>query len=592
MKQQLQTHFKQQLKFWALILGILCTSLISSQQVQGQTLLAGWDFQTTTNGGTAAAAAPSTPTTFVANFGTGSLYLNGTNGSSTWITATSGNQLTSFGGSALNAGAGFSTVTSGASSLSVLSNVANGKSMVFSVNMTSYSNLVISYVTQRTASGFTTQTWEYSTNGTTWNPIQAVSVPTGYTTQTLSTVTGLNNSATALVRLTVTGATTTTGNNRIDNVQFNVSTLAAPVVTSNSSTATVGSNFSYFISATNTPTSYTSSALPNGLTLNGSTGEISGIPTTAQSATTYTIDATNGVGTGSGTVDITINQGTQTINFGSLSPVTVGVSPFNLTATGGGSGNPITYTSSNPAVADVVGNVLTVYSAGNTDITANQAGNSNYLAASPVVQNLIVNPATLTPQTITFGPLGTVVYDAATITLTATGGGSGNPVTYVSSNTNVATIAGNILTLKGPGTADITASQAGNGAYYAAPDVMQTITVTPKDLTISGVVVTPKNYDGTNTATLDLTAATLNTLVGTDVVTITGTATYDNVNAGSGINMTMSLSLAGADAAKYTLNTQPTVTGDINQAPQFINFASLSPVTIGDPSFNLTATGG
>jgi hypothetical protein len=66
-----------------------------NNQVKGQTQLAGWTFDTT-------AAAPSTPSSVSANLGTQSgsafVYADGTNGSSTWITATSGNELTTFAG--------------------------------------------------------------------------------------------------------------------------------------------------------------------------------------------------------------------------------------------------------------------------------------------------------------------------------------------------------------------------------------------------------------------------------------------------------------------------------------------------------------
>ena len=56
---------------------------------------------------------------------------------------------------------------------------------------------------------------------------------------------------------------------------------------------------------------------------------------------------------------------------------------------------------------------------------------------------------------------------------------SGLPVSYTSSNTAVATISGNTVTLAGGvGSTTITANQSGNANYNAAPQVTQTLTVT------------------------------------------------------------------------------------------------------------------
>ena len=51
------------------------------------------------------------------------------------------------------------------------------------------------------------------------------------------------------------------------------------------------------------------------------------------------------------------------------------------------------------------------------------------------------------------------------------------PLSYTSSNTDVATINGDVVTLVGVGTTDITASQEGNFLYGAAEDVVQTLIV-------------------------------------------------------------------------------------------------------------------
>ncbi|MBL9141184.1 MAG: hypothetical protein JNK53_04900 [Phycisphaerae bacterium] len=218
------------------------TSLIASGA--SASLVAAWDFQTTTNGGTAAAAAPSSPKVYVANFGSGSLYLNGTNGSSDWFVGASNTEITSFGGTALNAdtGIGMSTVTSGTASLALAGGAslgggayaANGKFMVFAFSMTNMENLSVSYATQRTSTGFTSQVWEYSVDGTNWFAVTTVSgiqssfaLGTGAVTS-LPTVTGLDNAATAFLRVTFSGATSASGNNRLDNIQFNADLIPAP----------------------------------------------------------------------------------------------------------------------------------------------------------------------------------------------------------------------------------------------------------------------------------------------------------------------------------------------------------------------------
>jgi len=206
-----------------------------------QTLIAGWDFQTTSGGGTAAAAAPGSPLTYVANFSvvstiTPTLYLNGTNGSSTWTSLASNPQVTSFGGSSVNtSGTSFSTTTSGAASLALANSSSNGNAAVFKFSMTGFKDLSISYSTQATATGFNLQTWEYSTNGSTWSSIGTFNPrPTGATTfatvgvVTLPTVTGLDSIGIAYVRLVVSGATATAGNNRFDNIQFNATAIPEP----------------------------------------------------------------------------------------------------------------------------------------------------------------------------------------------------------------------------------------------------------------------------------------------------------------------------------------------------------------------------
>jgi Family of unknown function (DUF5689) len=215
-----------------LLLGFI--SLIFSEKVNSQTLIAGWDFQTAP-GTVVLPSASGTPKLYNSNVGSGILYLDGTNNSSLWAST----ELDGFGGSGLNAGGttGLSTVTSGASCLALVNSSANGKIAVFKVNMSGYQNLIISYATRNTSTGFSSQVWEYSTNGTNWSAIGTITgLTTTFAVKSLASTSGLDNINNAFVRLTVSGATNATGNNRLDNIQFNATLIPVPTLTATPTT--------------------------------------------------------------------------------------------------------------------------------------------------------------------------------------------------------------------------------------------------------------------------------------------------------------------------------------------------------------------
>ncbi|MCX6934674.1 MAG: Ig domain-containing protein, partial [Verrucomicrobia bacterium] len=87
----------------------------------------------------------------------------------------------------------------------------------------------------------------------------------------------------------------------------------APVISSSlTATGQVGVAFSYSITASGNPASYTASGLPDGLSVNSVTGEISGTPTTAASGTIVAISATNAGGAGTANLSLTVDPATPT----------------------------------------------------------------------------------------------------------------------------------------------------------------------------------------------------------------------------------------------------------------------------------------
>jgi pectin methylesterase-like acyl-CoA thioesterase len=103
-------------------------------------------------------------------------------------------------------------------------------------------------------------------------------------------------------------------------------------------------------------------------------------------------------------------------------------------------------------------------------------------------------------QTISFSELPGKRMGEAPFELTAEAS-SGLPVSYTSSNTDVATIDGNTVTLTGMGTTEITASQPGNFLYYPAAWVVQTLTVgkasATKELKSQGIKIYPNPESST-----------------------------------------------------------------------------------------------
>ncbi len=188
------------------------------------------------------------------------------------------------------------------------------------------------------------------------------------------------------------------------------------------------------------------------------------------------------------TKDVTVTiTGTlsQNISFTEIEDKTYGDPTFDLMATSD-SGLTVSYTSSDTSVATVSGNTVTIVGVGSTTITASQGGNAIYDPANDVTQVLRINKAL---QNISFEALEDVALGDPNFNLTATGGASGNPITYRSSNTTVATVSGNTVTIVGVGSTTITASQMGDENYENAVEVNQTLTVINPN-----IAITPKVY--------------------------------------------------------------------------------------------------
>jgi hypothetical protein len=288
--------------------------------------------------------------------------------------------------------------------------------------------------------------------------------------------------------------------------------------------------------------------------------------------------------------DITISKAAQAINFTSTAPAgaTVGGSSYNVTATGGASGNAVTFTidPSASSVCSIVGSTVSFTAVGTCVIDANQAGNTNYSAAPQQQQSFAVGKGS---QTISFPNPGPVTYSSGgTFGLGATAT-SGLAVSYTSTTTGVCTVSSSTVTIVTAGTCTIKADQAGNSNYNAAPQVSDDITISKASQTISFPNPGPVTYSSGGTFGLGATA--------TSGLGVTYTSTTTGVCTVSSSTVTIvtagTCTIKADQAGNTNYNAAPQVSDDItiSKASQTISFPNPGPVTYSSGgTFGLGAT--
>ena len=330
----------------------------------------------------------------------------------------------------------------------------------------------------------------------------------------------------------------------------------------------------------------------------------SGLPVTLTVSGPATISATTLTLTGDlGTVTITASQAgndnynaaspvvqsfevvtkaNQTIDFGALAAVTSGGADFNLTATAS-SGLPVSYSSSDFSVASVTGSTVTIVGAGTTDITASQAGDDDYAAATVVAQNLVVNKAN---QTITLTPVADKVMTDAPFEVAAS---STSMLLVTFRVSGPATISGTTLTLNGTsGTVTITASQAGNSNYHVATPAEESFEVTllPKQAqTITFGALAAMTFGG---ADFDLAAtASLEVSYTSSDPSVASIAGNTVTIVGAGITVITASQAGDADYAAATDVAQSLM---VNKADQTIDLTPVADKATTDAPFDVVVS--
>jgi hypothetical protein len=101
------------------------------------------------------------------------------------------------------------------------SNANNGSFLNLNVSTVGLNNLVISFATQRTSTGFNSNQFQYSLDGVVFVNFGAPYIPPltfGLVTFDLGGISGVNDNPNAAFRIVFNGATSASGNNRLDNL--------------------------------------------------------------------------------------------------------------------------------------------------------------------------------------------------------------------------------------------------------------------------------------------------------------------------------------------------------------------------------------
>lgn len=294
-------------------------------------------------------------------------------------------------------------------------------------------------------------------------------------------------------------------------------------------------------------------ALPYGLTLNTSTGIISGTPIGLSSLQTYTATAENSYGTATCTFSITVNDATPSVTYS------------NTTAT------------KNTSIQ-----IVSPFSVGGEVVS--------YAITPSLPAGLILNTST---GVISGTPTVAVTSQSYTITATNTGGTYSATITILVNDeapVNLTYNANSTVATKGVGSVNLTATNTGGTptTYSISPSLpsglnfnTSTGTITGTALVVSGTTsytITATNVSGTVTATIAITVL--------DVAP--GAITYANLTATEGVTINAITPTVSGGGVITTYTVSPNLpnglllnstTGVISGKPVGVNNAQTYTVT-------------
>jgi uncharacterized protein YjdB len=295
------------------------------------------------------------------------------------------------------------------------------------------------------------------------------------------------------------------------------------------------------------------------------------------------------------TSNLVVNRATNTINSFSIPEKSTDTLNFTITPPVTSSNGAFTYTSSDPTVATVQKDVITIVGTGTATITAIQAATANYTSAT-ITATLTVTPGSPGLKNFII-PVKTV--GDAPFALVAPTTKSSGAISYESSDTSVATIVGDTVTILAPGTSTITATQESTSVYVSTTTTalltvnkittaltnFATITKTFGDAAFALVPPTTNSdgaftYSSSNTSVATVDGNTI-TIIGGGTAIITATQAASTNYTSASITTLLQVNLARTVLSNFSVPAKI-----IGEAP----FALVPPTTNSDGAFTYTST--
>lgn len=237
------------------------------------------------------------------------------------------------------------------------------------------------------------------------------------------------------------------------------------------------------------------SDLPDGVTLDPTTGEVSGEPT-EQGTFSYRVQAANpGRGSTSDEVELVVGRRVQTVTFTSTAPTSsLPLTTYTPTATAT-SGGPVTFSVTDTFACTYRAGVVTFQAGGTCTIRADQAGDADHLPAF-ATQEIFVDRLLQTVSFSTAAPTNAVV--GGTYTPAAVGLPSENRITFTPASPfadECSVDEDGVVHFDHVGTCRIRATVGGDTRHYAAT-ATQSFTIAPGELAFRGLPTDARVGDG------------------------------------------------------------------------------------------------